>query len=140
MDRITKDELYMEAAKLLAKRSKCKRLQVGCVIIKDKRIISSGCNGILDLPGSVCWCEEGTKCGDLNSIHAEANAIAFAAKEGLRIDGCTVFVTHSPCQSCAKLIVAAGIKQVIYLTAYRDATPLAYLKSCGVATFNYNEI
>lgn len=116
----------MMIAKLSAVRSTCLAFPVGAVIVKDRQILATGYNG--SPPGSPhCtaqgYCYEGLKkCTDNNlpsrSIHAEANAIAQAAKHGIRTEGATIYVTLEPCLSCLKLIISAGIKQVFYETVF----------------------
>ena len=114
--RPTRDEVFIEMVEVLAQRSVCKRKQVGAMITIDGRPISVGYNGP---PSGSPHCEEcsGTSC-DI-SIHAEMNAIVFAAKEGIRIKGGTLYCTMSPCINCAKAIVNSGIKRVVYKEKYR---------------------
>jgi dCMP deaminase len=139
MSRPNWDEYFMLAAKLAATRSTCLRLKVGCVIVLDKHIVSTGYNGT---PDGCVHCDEAwnyrvdqdnlgkdfLKSEEFrklhhewslnNEIHAEQNAIAFAARLGLPTQNATLYVTHSPCINCAKLIVQTGIKRVVYLTKY----------------------
>lgn len=109
---------YMEVTQVISKSSKCCRLQVGAVIVKEGRIVSTGYNGLPSgYNDSVCnfscpGCEE--------TIHAEMNAILFAAKKGISTEGATMYITHAPCTNCAKHIVNSGIIRVIYLNDYRD--------------------
>ena len=127
--RISRDALYMEMAKLMAKRSTCLRKQVGAVVVKDARIVSTGYNGV---PSGYPHCDEG-KCGGCSiSIHAEMNAIAFAAKEGVSIKGSTLYCTMSPCINCAKVIVNSGIVRVKYEEEYRDREGLEFLMRLGL--------
>lgn len=142
MKRITRNELFMEVAKLFAKRSRCSRLQVGCVIVKDNRIISSGCNGPLGTDKTVdydiagfCECDRTSPCA--NSIHAEHNAILFAAKKGISLEGAIVYVTHSPCRKCSEALIQAGVNLVVYGELFRDSEPLNYLEHNGVRTEQY---
>jgi dCMP deaminase len=124
--RPTWDEYFMMIAKLSAVRSTCLAFPVGAVIVKDRQILATGYNG--SPPGSPhCtaqgYCYEGLqKCTDNNlpsrSIHAEANAIAQAAKHGIRTEGATIYVTLEPCLSCLKLIISSGIKHVFYETVF----------------------
>jgi dCMP deaminase len=122
------DEYFMMIAKLSAVRSTCLAFPVGAVIVKDRQILATGYNG--SPPGSPhCtaqgFCYEGLeKCTDNNlpsrSIHAEANAIAQAAKHGIRTDGATIYVTLEPCLACLKLIISAGIKEIFYETEFNS--------------------
>jgi dCMP deaminase len=117
--RPTRDELFMEIAEIMSQRATCQRAQVGCIITSsDHRIISSGYNGTL-IGNPHCTelhCDLTKKCQ--HSVHAEANAIAFAARYGTRLEGATLFNTTCPCLECAKLVVQAGIIRVVYKTAY----------------------
>lgn len=128
--RPSSEQVLMLVAQSMAFRSTCSRLHVGAVIAVDRRILSTGYNGT---PAGMPHCVhqvDGTApdrfC--LNAVHAEANAIAFAAKHGVPVAGATLFTTHSPCQSCALLIINSGIVEVMYNEQYRDATPLDTLK------------
>jgi dCMP deaminase len=122
------DEYFMMIAKLSAVRSTCLAFPVGAVIVKDRQILATGYNG--SPPGSPhCtvqgFCYEGLqKCTDNNlpsrSIHAEANAIAQAAKHGIRTDGAAIYVTLEPCLACLKLIISAGIKEIFYETEFNS--------------------
>lgn len=118
--RISRPELFMEMAELMAKRSTCTRAQVGCVITKDDRIVCTGYNGA---PSGMPHCTdvgcEGTE-GCERCLHAEAAAISFAASKGIALEDTVMYVTHAPCYSCAKLIINAGINMVWFLHPYRD--------------------
>ena len=135
LTRMDRDELLGNIAKLVARRSTCLRLSVGTVIGREGRIISMGYNGA---PAGMPHCEPET-CGPreicIRTIHAEANAIAFAAKIGIETDGATLYTTHSPCMDCAKLMINAGIKKVVYSACYRDMAPLELLTSLGIECF-----
>ncbi len=110
------DIAYMDMAKLVAMYSTCKRLHVGAVIVLDKRIISTGYNGA---PAGLVHCthDDLTPCD--RAVHAEANAIAFAAKHGIATNHAVLYSTHLPCISCAQLIINAGIREVNYGNEYR---------------------
>lgn len=130
--RISRDEKLARAAELEALRSTCCRKQVGAIISRDGRTLISGYNGA---PSGLPHCEPATCNKDrpcTRTVHAEANAIAFAARHGIAIEGATLHVTVSPCNDCAKLIINSGIKRVVYLEAYRDSSPLELLDSAGV--------
>lgn len=130
-NRISRDELLANVAKLVAKRSTCQRASVGAVLARDGRIISMGYNGA---PAGIKHCEHDMAIQEpcLRTVHAEANAIAFAAKNGVSTDGTTMYCTHSPCNDCAKLIINAGIAKVMYWEAYRDPAPINLLLAVGV--------
>jgi len=125
----------IEHAKIEASEGTCHRLQVGAVIVRDGRIISSGRNGAASGQPH-CKIEEcfpdGPACR--RAVHAEANAIAFAARHGVATEGCAIVSTDSPCLDCARLIINAGIKAVYYSREYRDVKPLEELKRAGIYT------
>ena len=111
------DIAYMDIAKVVAMYSTCKRLNVGAVIVKDKRIVSTGYNGA---PAGLLHCthDDLTPCD--RAVHAEVNAIAFAAKHGISTNHSVLYSTHLPCLSCAQIIINAGIKEVNYGNEYRN--------------------
>ncbi len=130
------ETIFMETAYQFAERSTCGRAKVGAVITKDKRIISSGYNG--PLPGQPHCSEE--ICDLMNhcerSIHAEANAIMFACREGVPIAGGEVYITLSPCKKCAELIILAGLKKVYFSKDYREApSSIPFLREHGIECF-----
>jgi dCMP deaminase len=150
-ERITRDHLFMGMAHLLAQRSTCERGQVGAVIVRDRRVISSGYNGAP--PGMPHCTEVGckldpieelasvgarmsgkpalTSLGCQRTIHAEANAIVWAARHGIATEGAVMFCTYSPCRQCAELAHSAGIVELIYDKNYR-ATPWDLLEEMGM--------
>jgi dCMP deaminase len=108
---------------------------VGAVIVAEKRIVSTGYNGP---PKGYHHCENCDLQGAcIESIHAEANAIAFAASQGIATKNTILYCTHSPCVQCARLIIQAGIIKVYYLEQYRDNQGLLLLNSLGVKTQMY---
>jgi dCMP deaminase len=113
------DEYFLEIAKVVAKRSTCDRLHVGAVIAKNKVILSTGYNGA---PRGLAHCDDvGHEIVDghcIRTAHAEANAIAQAAKNGISIEGASIYLTFSPCYDCFKMMVNAGIKEVFYGNFY----------------------
>jgi len=118
------DEIYMELAQNLAPKSHCVKIKVGAVLTKDTRIVSLGYNGP---PAGTHNCDEewpGTGCprdskGSCSlALHAEQNAILYAAKNNVSVDGCTLYITLSPCLACARIIYTMGIKTVYYLQSY----------------------
>lgn len=125
MERPSKSEYFMQIAKDVATRSTCLRRQHGAVIVKNDQILSTGYNGA---PKGMPHCETlgclreelGIPSGEryelCRSVHAEANAIIQAAKNGVNIDGGTIYITGMPCYMCSKMIVNAGIKEVIVAT------------------------
>lgn len=132
MERISRTELFMNIAYMISKRGTCGRLQVGCIIVKENRIISTGYNGPVK-DAAHCnefSCNVNESC--TRAVHAEANAIYWAAKEGTKLKRCTIYCTHSPCEKCAEAIIQSGIKTVIYNKDFRDKLPLVVLKKAGV--------
>lgn len=118
------DEIYMDLAQSLAKRSHCVKAQVGSVLTKDTRIVSLGYNGP---PSGTYNCDEiwpndgcprDSKGSCSLALHAEQNAILYASKNNISIDGSTLYVTLSPCISCARVIYTVGIKKVFFLHSY----------------------
>ena len=132
--RPTWDEYFLMMAKLAATRSTCLAFPVGAVIVKDKQILATGYNG--SPSGSVhCtsqgFCYPGLSSCDASktlpsrAVHAEANAIAQAAKHGISTAGSSIYVTLEPCISCLKLIISAGIKEVFYETVFNSGEKAA---------------
>lgn len=118
-ERPTRDEVYMATAHVFASRNICGRLNVGAIAVRDGRIIATGYNGPLLIDGdSKCECKKNTSCQE--SIHAEANLIAFAAKHGVSLDSSTLYLTHFPCRKCQELIVQSGIAAIVYHHEFRD--------------------
>jgi dCMP deaminase len=114
------DEYFMDIAEIVSSRATCNRLHVGCVIVKNKRIVSTGYNGS---PSGESHCDEiGDLYNDQNrcvrTIHSEQNAILFANRHDLQ--GATAYVTHQPCENCAKLLVQSGIKRVVFKNKYTN--------------------
>lgn len=138
--RLERKPFYAELVKLVQRRSTCLRLQVGAVLIREGRMIAIGYNGA---PTGLPHCTEDI-CGPdkpcTRTIHAEANCIAFAAKHGIATGDTVMWATDSPCIDCAKLIINAGIAQIVYLRPYRDQTPVDYLKDAGVTCKLYLEV
>ena len=140
-ERISRHGLFMSIASLVSLRSTCQSAQVGAVIVRESRIISIGYNGspsgqphCLD---EGCLKDEKGHC--IRTVHAEANAIAWAAREGIATKGATMYVTLSPCRKCAELIINAGIRQVIYSNQYHDPSGIELLKSAKVVVDNYGK-
>lgn len=124
------DILYLQIAQLVSQRSKANRKKVGAVLVKDKNIISFGWNGTPT--GFPNQCEDSNNCTLPEVIHAEANAICKAARAGLSTKNSCLYITLSPCIDCAKLLIQAGIKRVIFSENYRDLAPLELLKKSNI--------
>ena len=116
MSRISRNRLWAEHALLEAKRSSCLKRQVGCVAVKDNRVIASGYNGVLAGVNPRFGIDEE---GNTLTVHAEANLIAFAANIGISLRGSTLFTTLEPCRKCAELIIQSGFTHVYYIESYR---------------------
>jgi dCMP deaminase len=123
------DSYFMEIAKIVSKRSTCKRRSVGALIVKDKRILSTGYNGA---PMGLAHCTEsgclrerlnvaaGERHELCRGLHAEQNAIVQAAYHGASISGAQLYTTHLPCSICIKMVINAGITTVFYIDGYPD--------------------
>ena len=145
------DHRFMEMAQLVSTWASCyqEERKVGAVIVKDKRVMTTGYNGA---PAGVSTCAErgeclrkklgipsGTRHEMCYAVHAEQNAIIQAAKLGVNIDGSTLYCTHQPCILCAKMIVNAGIVRVVYHSGYPDEFALDIFKEAGVLVERYSE-
>lgn len=117
MDRPSWREYFKEIVTVTAKRSPCERLQVGCILVKENRIISQGYNGFLSGLPHVSIIKHDHEQG---TIHAEQNALMDCAKRGVSCEDSDAYVTHYPCLHCAKLLHAGGIKRVFYLNDYKN--------------------
>ena len=126
------DRRYLRMARIWAENSYCKRRQVGAIIVKDKMIISDGYNGTP--AGFENVCEDETDHTKPYVLHAEANAITKVACSNNSSDGSTLYVTSSPCIECAKLIIQAGIKRVVYGEVYRLRDGIDLLERAGIET------
>lgn len=126
------DLRYIRMAQIWAENSYCQRRKVGALIVKDKMIISDGYNGTPSGFENVCENEDGFTKPYV--LHAEANAITKIARSGNNSDGATLYVTSSPCIECAKLIIQAGIKRVVYSEKYRLTDGIDLLERAGIET------
>ena len=128
------DKYYIKVAQLCAKNSYALKLQVGAIIVKDGQIMSDGFNGTPC--GFENKCEVKSIDGSLHTLsyvlHAESNAILKCAKYGKSTNGATLYITHSPCIECAKLIIQAGIVRVVYLDVYRTIDGIVILRKSGI--------
>ncbi len=135
--RISKDEMYIELANVISKRSYCKRKQVGCVIVKENMIISDGYNGTPT--GFENICEDDNNVTKKYVLHAEANALTKLAKSTNSSVGSTLYVTMSPCYECSKLIVQTGITRVVFEELYRIDDGLQLLKDAEIEVIHFNK-
>lgn len=127
------DNYFMKVAEVVATRSTCDRKFVGAVIVRDKMILSTGYNGsIRGLP----HCDEvGHEMDNghcVRTVHAEANALVQAARNGVQVDGSDIYVTASPCYNCFKLIANSGIQRIFYGELYRDDRIKQHAKEAGI--------
>ncbi len=143
------DARFMEMAQQVSGWSSCYRAgrAIGCVIVRDKRIMTTGYNGA---PAGIATCRDrkeclrdklgipsGTRAEVCFATHAEQNAIIQAAKLGVSIDGATLYCTHQPCSVCAKMIINAGIRRIVYREGYPDEFSLRLLGEAGVTLERY---
>lgn len=144
------DVRFMQMARLVASWSSCyqENRQVGAVIVKDKRILTTGYNGA---PSGLVSCKDKGEClrKKLNiasgtrqeicyAVHAEQNAIVQAAKMGISVNGATIYVTHQPCSICTKIIINSGIKKVIYREGYPDEFSMQLFAEAGVEIIKFD--
>ena len=130
----------MQITVQVAKRSTCPRAAVGAVIVRDKRILTTGYNGS---PSNLPHCTE-DGCLMVNghcvrALHAEQNAIIQGALHGVDVSGSTIYVTHQPCLICAKMIINAGIQRVVYAGHYPDEIADGFLKDAGVELCRFED-
>ncbi|CAA7599737.1 dCMP deaminase [Acididesulfobacillus acetoxydans] len=135
------DDYFMQLAQVVAGRSTCLRRQVGAVIVKDKRILSTGYNGS---PSGLKHCAElgclrealnipsGQRTEICRAVHAEQNALVQAAKHGISIDGADIYTTVEPCVLCTKLLINAGIRRAVFLLPYPDALARELAEEAGM--------
>lgn len=146
MERPSNDEYFMSMAKLVATRSTCIRRQVGAVIVKEKRVLSTGYNGA---PKGSRHCEElgcireildvpsGTRHELCRGVHAEQNAVVQAAYFGVSVKDASIYTTTYPCSMCAKIIINAGITEIVYGEGYPDDLSKDLLEESGLIVRKY---
>ena len=123
MERPSWQEYFKQIVMVTATRSPCERLQVGCLLVKDNRIISQGYNGFLpNCPHKSVVINNHEQA----TVHAEQNAITDCAKRGVSCDGSDAYITHYPCINCMKILCASGIKNVFYINDYKNDELVAY--------------
>ena len=135
MQRISWNDYFMKIAEIVATRSTCNKLSVGCVITKDRRIIATGYCGA---PGGMVHCTE-VGCKEINghcirALHAEVNAILQCVEHGISTKNSTIYLTHSPCWHCALMLINAKIMRIYYKKEYLDnrGNVLNLLRSAGI--------
>jgi len=142
------DTYFMDMAKLASRRSSCLRRAVGAVLVKDRRLLATGYNGV---PSGVTHCEVagclrerlGVPSGERHELcrglHAEQNAIIQAAFHGVSIRGAVLYCTNLPCIICAKMLINAGVRRVVYLDGYADSLTGEMFAEVGVETVRLEE-
>jgi dCMP deaminase len=140
MTRPSWDEYFMELARVVAKRSTCDRRHVGAILVRDKRILTTGYNG--SPPGQPHCTDVGCLMLDghcVRTIHAEQNAIVQAAIHGIDVRGSTCYVTSAPCIHCSKQLIAAGIQRIVYQDEYPEGLGQQMVRQAGVILEQYKE-
>jgi dCMP deaminase len=149
MQRPSWDDYFMTIARQVATRSTCLRRNCGAVVVKGRRILATGYNGT---PRGLRHCEEvgclrerlGIASGSnhelCRGIHAEQNAVVQAALYGVAIDGATIYSTHQPCVLCAKILINAGIGEIVYADAYPDQLSEEMLAESGVGLRRHGDV
>jgi dCMP deaminase len=134
--RPSRDDVLMDHARLVARRSTCSRLHVGSVAAREGRLLVSGYNGA---PSGIAHCDHESSPGPCQrSVHAEANAIAYAARWGIKLMGAELFTTHSPCLSCSQLLVNSGILRVVFDELFRETEGLELLTQAGIMVEHFH--
>jgi len=127
------DQYFLKLAMLASERATCPRMHCGCVLVKDKNVISTGYNG--SIPGDDHCEDVGCLVVDnhcLRTNHAEINALTQAAKRGNTVDGATAYITNMPCTTCAKALISSGIKRVVIFSDYHDTLATEFFAKAGV--------
>lgn len=139
---------FLDMAEHAATRSTCTRRQVGCILVREKRVIATGYNGA---PSGAAHCDEtgclrqqlgipsGERLDMCRASHAEANAVSQCARHGVPTDGATAYVTVTPCVTCAKLLVQAGVTTVVCRGKYPDDSAAGVLRASGVTLLEWSE-
>lgn len=148
LTRPTIDNYFLEIASVVATRSTCLRHHVGSVIVRDKQILSTGYNGA---PSKMDHCIDtgcirdlekipsGTQHEKCRAVHSEQNAIIQAAIHGVSTEGATLYCTHQPCVLCAKMIINAGIRRVVFSKGYPDTEAIEYFKDVDIIVENLRD-
>ncbi len=127
------DEYFLKLAMLASERATCPRMHCGCVLVRDRYVLSTGYNG--SLPGQPHCDEVGCLVVNGHCVrtnHAEINAICQATRHGVTLTGATAYVTNMPCTTCAKALIAAGIVRVVVFSDYHDTLAEEFFRDCGV--------
>lgn len=137
--RISTEALHIRTAGLYSQRGTCGRLQVGAIAVRHGRPVANAYNGPLKSENhcNSLDCDTSKPCQ--RAVHAEANLIAYCAREGIALGGAELYVTHSPCIKCAELIIAAGISHVYFRDSFRDTSGLVRLHTNGIKITKIDE-
>jgi dCMP deaminase len=142
------DQYFLEIAQVVAKRSTCLRRQIGAVIVRDRRILTTGYNGA---PSGLSHCLDtgclrdelhipsGTRSELCRALHSEMNAIIQAAQHGVSTKGASLYCTHQPCSVCARMLINAGIGRVVYIGDYPDDLAMDLLNEAGIEMVRYGK-
>lgn len=134
------DEYFLKVAMLVSERATCPRMHCGCVLVRDKQILSTGYNG--SIPGDDHCEDVGCMIVDnhcVRTIHAEMNAILQCSSHGQKTTGATAYVTNMPCTNCAKALITAGIKEVVIFSDYHDTLAEDFFSKAGVILKRINK-
>lgn len=134
--RPSEESILMGSAWLWSKRSTCSRLHVGAVLSRGGRVISSGYNGNVGPE----HCNHIDESPDTTAAHAEENCVAFAARYGVSTLGSTLYCTHQPCYRCSRILVNAGVSEVVFQLDYRDSSGIDLLKQANINVRKYSDI
>ena len=127
------DEYFLKVAMLVSERATCPRMHCGCVLVKDKQILSTGYNG--SIPGDDHCEEAGCILVDnhcIRTIHAEMNAILQCSSHGISTQGSTAYITNMPCTNCSKALITASIKEIVIFSDYHDTMAEKFFKKAKV--------
>ncbi|MBP7216062.1 MAG: cytidine/deoxycytidylate deaminase family protein [Candidatus Omnitrophica bacterium] len=142
------DEYFLEVSALVAKRATCLRRKVGAVLVKDKRILATGYNGA---PSGLEHCLDigclrerlkipsGERHELCRALHAEQNALIQASLHGISVQGSTLYATNQPCVICAKMLINAGIKEIVIIDGYPDELAMDFLKKAGIRVRKFSK-
>lgn len=134
------DQYFLKMAMLVSERSTCPRMHCGCVLVRDKKILSTGYNG--SIPGDVHCEDVGCLVVDnhcVRTIHAEMNAILQCSNNGINTTGATAYVTNMPCTNCAKSLIGAGIREVVIFSDYHDTMAEDFFSRAGIKLKRLNQ-
>ena len=140
-NRLDWDDFFMEQALVFSKRATCNRLKVGAIFVsQDNLQLSEGYNG--SLSGSSHCIDVGCLINDqqrcIRTLHAEQNGVLNAMKKGVNVNGCKVYVTHEPCETCTKFLLQSGVSEIIYLKGYKNKYNSEFLKESNVIFREFN--